>query len=63
MSTAAYGIEALWEGQRWLLNGFNKLTTAIGRAVAGTFSTAKGEDAIRAGDIPPTEPTLDRRRE
>jgi hypothetical protein len=35
----------------------------IGRAVAGIFSTAKGEDAIRAADIPPTKPALDRRRE
>jgi len=38
MSTAAYGTEALSEGQRWLLNGFDKLTRAIGQAVAGTFS-------------------------
>ena len=35
----------------------------IGRTVAGTFSTAKGEDAIHAADIPPTRPALDRRRE
>ena len=63
MSTSAYGIEAIWEGQQWLLNGFDKLTRAIGRAAAGTFSTAKGEVAIRAGDIPPTGPALDRRRE
>ena len=60
MSTAAYVIEALWEGQRWLLNGFSKLTTAIGQAVAGTLSTAKGEGATRPGGIPPTEPALDR---
>jgi hypothetical protein len=52
MSTAAYGIEAIWEGQGWLLEGFHKLSVAIGRSVAGTFSTAKGEDAIRAADIP-----------
>jgi hypothetical protein len=52
MSTAAYVIEAIWEDQAWLLNRFNKLTTAIGRAVAGTFSTTKGEYAIRAADIP-----------
>jgi hypothetical protein len=49
MSTAAYGIEATWEGQTWLLD---RLSVAIGRAVAGTFSTAKGKDAIRASDIP-----------
>jgi len=63
MSTAAYGIEAIWEDQKWLLDGFTKLTTVLGRTVAGTFSTAKGEDAIRAADIPPPKPTLDRRRE
>jgi len=63
MSTAAYRVEALWEGQKWMLEGFHKLTVAIGRTVAGTFGTAKGEDAIRAADTPPAEPTLDRRRE
>jgi hypothetical protein len=47
----------------WLLDGFHRLNVAIGRAVAGTFSTAKGEDAIRAAGIPPTRPELDRRRE
>jgi hypothetical protein len=36
---------------------------AIGRSVAGTFNTAKGEDAIRAADTPPARPALDRRRE
>jgi hypothetical protein len=55
MSTAAYGIEAIWEGQAWLLEGFNKLTTAIGRTVAGTFGTTKGEDAVRAADTPPPD--------
>jgi hypothetical protein len=54
MSTAAYGIEAIWEGQTWLLDGFNKLSAATGRAVAGTFSTAKAEDAVRAADAPLT---------
>jgi hypothetical protein len=63
MSTAAYGIEAIWEGQAWLLDGFHRLNVAIGRAVAGTFSSTKGEDAIRAADIPPTRPALNRRRE
>ena len=63
MSTAAYGVEALWEGQWWLLGDFDKLTRANGRVVAGTLRTTKGEDAIRAGDITPTEPALDRRRE
>ena len=63
MSTAAYGTEAIRKGQKWLLDRFNKLTAALGRAVAGTFNKAKGEDAIRTADIPPTEPALDRRRE
>ena len=48
---------------RWLGFFIDKLTTTIGRAVAGTFSTAKGEDAVRAADIPPAKPALDRRRE
>jgi hypothetical protein len=63
MSTAAYGVEAIWEGQQWLSDGFDKLTRTIGRTVAGMFSTAKGEDTIRAADTPPTRLTLDRRRE
>jgi hypothetical protein len=63
MSTVAYGIEAIWEGQAWLLEGFHKLSVAIGWNVADTFSTANGEDAIRAADIPPTRPALNRRRE
>jgi hypothetical protein len=63
MSTTAYGVEAIWEEQKWLLEDFHRLTVAIGRTVAGTFSTAKGEDAIRTADIPPAEPMPDRRRE
>jgi hypothetical protein len=58
MATASYGVEALWEGQKWMLDGFHRLTVAIGRTVAGTFSTAKREDAIRAADTPPAEPML-----
>jgi hypothetical protein len=46
MSTAAYGVEALWEGQQWLLNDFHRLTVAIGRTVASTFGTTQGDDAI-----------------
>ena len=63
MSTMAYGIKAIWEDQKWLLDAFNKLMAALGRAVAGTFSTARGEDTIRAAGIPPTQSALDRRRE
>jgi hypothetical protein len=63
ISTAAYGIEAIWEGQKWLLDGFNKLSTAIGRAVAGTFSITKGEGAMRTADTLSIEPALHRRRE
>jgi hypothetical protein len=33
-------------GQMWLTDGFDKLTRTIGRAVARTFSSTKGEDAI-----------------
>jgi hypothetical protein len=62
MSTAAYGVEALREGQKWLSDGFDKLTKTIGKTVAGTFSSTKGEEAIRAADTPPTGPTMDRRR-
>jgi hypothetical protein len=60
MSTAANGVEAIWEGQRWLADGFDKLTKTIGRVVRGTFSTSNGEDAIRAADNPPTCQSLDR---
>jgi hypothetical protein len=63
MSTAAYGVEALWEGQKWLLDDSSRLTGAIGRTVAGIFGTTKGQDAIRATDTPPAEPMLNRRRE
>jgi hypothetical protein len=63
MSTLAYGIKAIWEGQAWLLEGFEKLTTAIGRTVAGTFGIAKGDVAVRAADTPPARPALDPRRE
>jgi hypothetical protein len=38
-----------------VLEGFDRLTVAIGRSVAGTFSTTKGEDAIRAADTPPRQ--------
>jgi hypothetical protein len=57
MSTATYGIEEIREGQQWLLDGSNKLTTAIGRAVAGTFSTAKGR-RYSSSRYPPDSPGL-----
>ena len=47
---AAYDIQAIWEGQKWLPEGFKKLTIVIGRALTGTFITAKGEDIISAED-------------
>jgi len=62
MSTAAYGIEAIWEGQQWLLDGFNKLAVAIGRAVAGTFSSRARTPYEQQTSLP-TRPALDRRRE
>jgi hypothetical protein len=59
MSTTAYGIEAIWEGQQWLLDGFHRLTVAIARTVAGTFSTTirKGEDVIRGVGLTPPDTT------
>jgi len=53
MSTAACGIEALWEGQSWLLDGFDKLSAAIGRAVA--VPSAQPRESTPA-DIRPTQP-------
>jgi hypothetical protein len=38
MATAAYGIEAIWEGQPWIVQSFHKLTARIGREVSGTFA-------------------------
>jgi len=58
ISTATYGVEAIWEDQKWLLKGFDKLTVTIAQAVA-----AKGTDAIRAADTPPTKAAFDRRME
>jgi hypothetical protein len=63
MSSAAYRVEAIWEGQKWLLDEFHRLTVAIRRTVAGTFGTTKGENAIRAANTPLAEPLLNRRRE
>jgi ribonuclease HI len=34
MATAAYGIEAIWEGQTWIVQSFHKLTAQIGRDVS-----------------------------
>ena len=62
-AVATYGMTAIWEDRQWLLKGFNKLTAALRHAVVGTFGTSKGEDAVRAADVPPAQPTLDRRRE
>ena len=62
-STAAYGVEAIWEGQKWLTNGFYKPSVAIGRAVAGIFGSTKAEDAMRATDTPPISAAPDRRQE
>jgi hypothetical protein len=56
-------VEALSEGQKWLVDEFHRLTVAIGRTVGSIFGTTKGEDAIRATDTPPAKPRLNRRRE
>jgi hypothetical protein len=34
MATAAYGIEAIWAGQPWIVQSFHKLTARIGRDVS-----------------------------
>ena len=62
MTTAAFGVEAIWKGQIWLFDGFNRLFSAIRRAVNSAFSTTGGKNVMRAADIPPTRPALDRRR-
>jgi len=41
----------------------HKVVTHIYTYYVENFSTAKGDDAVRAVDIPPTCPMLDRRRE
>jgi hypothetical protein len=63
MATAAYGIEAIWEGQPWIVQSFHKLTARIGRDVSGTFASTMGVDAIREAATPPTRAALDRRTE
>jgi hypothetical protein len=63
MGTAAYGIEAIWEGQPWIVQSFHKLTARIGRDVSGTFASTMGVDAIREAATPPTRAALDRRTE
>jgi hypothetical protein len=47
MSTGAYGIEAIWEGQPWIVKEFHRLTARIGQDVAGTLRSTKKDDAIR----------------
>jgi ribonuclease HI len=61
MSTATYGIEAILEGQQWIIDSFQMLTTQIARDVGGTFRSAKQQDAIREAATPPTRAALDRR--
>jgi ribonuclease HI len=61
MSTGAYGIEGIWEGQPWIVNEFHRLTARIGQDVAGTLRSTKKDDAIREAGTPPTRAALDRR--
>jgi hypothetical protein len=61
MSTGAYGIEAIWEGQPWIVKEFHKLTAPIGQDVAGTLRSTKKDNAIREAGTPPTRAALDRR--
>jgi hypothetical protein len=67
MGMAAYGIEAICEGQPWIVQSFHKLIARIGRDVSGTFaSTIRVDarvDAIREAAIPPTRAALDPRTE
>jgi ribonuclease HI len=63
MATAAYGIEAIWEGQPWMVQSFHKLTARIGKDVSGTFESTMAVDAIREAETPPTRAALDRRTE
>jgi hypothetical protein len=63
MATAAYGIEAIWEGQPWIVQSFHKLTARTGRDVSGTFASTMGVDAIREAATPPTRAALNRRTE
>jgi hypothetical protein len=54
MATAPYGIEAILEGQPWIVQSFHKLTVRIGRDVSGTFSSTMRVDAMREAAKPPT---------
>jgi hypothetical protein len=54
MATAAYGIEAIWEGQPRIVQSFHMLTARIGSDVSGTFASIMGVDAIREATTPPT---------
>jgi hypothetical protein len=63
MATAAYGIEAIWEGQPWNVQSFHKLTARISRDVSGTFASPMGVYAIREAATPPARAALGRRTE
>jgi hypothetical protein len=41
ISTGAYGIDAIWEGQPWIVKEFHRLTGRIGYDVAGTLWSPK----------------------
>jgi hypothetical protein len=47
MVTTAYGIEAIWEGQPWIVRSFNKFTAWIGRDASGKFASSMEVDANR----------------
>jgi hypothetical protein len=59
MATAPYGIEAIWEGQLWIVQSFHKLTAWISRDVSGTFASTMQVDAICEATTPPTRAALD----
>jgi hypothetical protein len=43
MSTAAYAVEAIWEGRTWLLDGFDSNNMTIGRAVVAPSALRWGK--------------------
>jgi hypothetical protein len=61
MTTAPYGIEAIHEVQKWIVDQIQKVNTRNANDVARLSATTAGCDAIRSAGIPPTRPMLERR--
>jgi hypothetical protein len=60
-SHCAYGVQKIWEGQRWIVKAFHKLTAKIGKGVPGTLSSTMQNDSIREAAKPPAGAEVDRR--